>query len=71
MMTEIWRRRILWRRYVHPHNHPHIQLKKSGISHTHIHTQSMQGFFGQNRDEFGQFARDRFICRLYSYMIIF
>jgi len=28
--------------YVHPHTHPHIQLKKSEISHTH--TQSMRGF---------------------------
>jgi len=30
--------RILWRVYVHPHT----QLKKSGIPHTH--TQSMRGF---------------------------
>jgi len=28
-MTEIWRGRVLWRGYVHPHNHPHTQLKKS------------------------------------------
>jgi len=41
-MTEIWRGRILWRGYEHPHNHPHTQLKKSGIPHTY--TQSMQGF---------------------------
>jgi len=39
---EIWRGRILWRVYVHPHTHPHIQLKKSEIPHTH--TQSMRRF---------------------------
>ena len=39
---EIWRERVLWRVYVHPHTHPHTQLKKSGIPHTH--TQSMRGF---------------------------
>jgi len=37
-MTEIWRG------YVHPHNYPHTQLKKSGIPRTHTHTQSMRGF---------------------------
>ena len=41
---EIWRGRVLWRGYVHPPTHPHTQLKKSGIPHTHTHTQSMQGF---------------------------
>jgi len=30
--------------YVHPHNHPHTQLKKSRIPYTHTHTQSMRGF---------------------------
>jgi len=35
---EIWRGRVLWRGYVHPHT----QLKKLGILHTH--TQSMRRF---------------------------
>jgi len=43
-MTEIWRGQVLWQGYVHPHNHPHTQLKKSGIPHTHTHTKSMRGF---------------------------
>jgi len=30
--------------YVHPHIHPRTQLKKSGIPHTHTHTQSMRRF---------------------------
>ena len=38
----IWRGRVLWWGYVHPHTHPHTQLKKSGIPHTH--TQSMRKF---------------------------
>jgi len=29
------------------HTQPHTQLKKSGISHTHIHTQSMRGFLSK------------------------
>jgi len=41
-MMEIWRERVLWQGYVHPHSH--IQLKKSGTSHTHIHTYSMREF---------------------------
>jgi len=39
---KIWRGRVLWRGYIHPYPHPHTQLKKSGIPHTH--TQSMRGF---------------------------
>jgi len=39
---EIWQGRVLWREYVHPHTHPHTQLKKLEIPHTH--TQSMRGF---------------------------
>ena len=49
---KIWRGRVLWRGYIHPHLHPHTQLKKSGILHSHTHThththtntQSMRGF---------------------------
>jgi len=40
---KIWRGRVLWREYVHPHTHPHTQLKKSGFP-IPIHTQSMRGF---------------------------
>jgi len=46
-------------------SHPHTQLKKSGIPHTHTHTQSMRGFPvktgtgipRQNGDGFGQYPR--------------
>jgi len=41
---EIWRGHVLWRGYVHSHTHPHTQLNMSGISHTHMYTQSMRGF---------------------------
>jgi len=48
---EIWRGRVLWWGYVHPHTHPHTQLKKSGILHTH--TQSMRGFPVKPRTDSG------------------
>jgi len=44
MGMEIWRGQVLWRGYIHPHTHPHTQLKKSRIPHTQTHTQSMRGF---------------------------
>jgi len=53
-MTEIWRGRILWRGYAHPHNHPHTQLKKLGISHTH----SIRGSPVKKGDGFGQYSRE-------------
>jgi len=42
----IWRGRVLWRGYIHPHPHPDTQLKKSGIPR-------------QNGDGFGQYERGR------------
>jgi len=42
------------------YTHPHTQLKKSGILHTHTHTQSMRGFpVRQNGDEFEQYPREQ------------
>jgi len=62
-MTEIWWGRVLWRGYVHPHNHPHTQLKKSGIPHTH--TQSMRRFPVKMGTGSGNTHGDRFICHIY------
>jgi len=49
MRVGIWRGRVLWRvmetgkkRICTSPSHPHTQLKKFGISHTH--TQSMRSF---------------------------
>jgi len=49
--------------YVHPHTHPHTQLKKSEIIHTH--TQSMQGFLVKTGKGSGNIHGDGFICHLY------
>jgi len=54
--------RVLWRVYVHSHTHP--QLKKSGIPHTHIHTQSMRGFPVKTGTGSGNTHGDGFICHL-------
>jgi len=56
---EIWRGHVLWRVYVHPHT----QLKKSGIPHTH--TQSMRGFPVKTGTGSGNTHGDGFICHLY------
>jgi len=58
---EIWRGRVLWRVYVHPHTHPHTQLKKSEIPHT----QSMPGFPVKTGTGSGNTHGDEFICHLY------
>jgi len=71
MMTEIWRGRVLWRGYIHPHNHPHTQLKKSGIPHTHTLTQSMQGFFVKTGTGSDNTHGDGFICHLWSHVVAF
>jgi len=63
-MIEIWQGRILWRGYVHPHNHPHTQLKKWGVPHTHIHTQSMWGFPVKMGTGSDNIHGDEFICHL-------
>jgi len=63
---EIWRGRVLWRVYVHPHTHPHTQLNKSGIPHTHTHTQSMWGFPVKTGTGSGNTHGDGFICHLYK-----
>jgi len=55
----------IWRVYVHPHNHPYTQLKKSGIPHTHTHTQSMWGFPVKTWTGSGNTHGDGFICHLY------
>jgi len=62
-MTEIWWGRVLWQGYVHPHNHPHTQLKKSTIPHTH--TQSMRGFPVKTETSLGNTHGGGFICHLY------
>ena len=62
---EIWRGRVLWRGYVHPQTHPHTQLKKSGIPHTHTHTQSMRGYPVKTGTVSGNTHGDGFICHLY------
>jgi len=59
---EIWQGRVLWRGYVHPHTHPHIQLKKLGIPHTH--TQSMRGFPVKTETGSDNIHGDGFICHL-------
>jgi len=64
MGAEIWRGRVLWRGYVHPHTHPHTQLKKSGIPHTHTHTHSMQGFSVKTGTGSDNTHEDGFICHL-------
>ena len=56
----------IWRGYVHPHTHPHTQLKKSSIPHTHTHTQSMRGFPIKTGTGSGNTHGDGFICHLYS-----
>lgn len=61
-MTDIWRERVLWWGYVHPHNHSHTQLKKSGIPHTH--TQSMWGFPVKTGTSSDNTHGDGFICHL-------
>jgi len=63
---EIWRGRVLWRGYVHPHT----QLKKSGIPHTHTHTQSMRGFPVKPGTGSGNTYGDGFICHLYQQTLI-
>jgi len=63
-MMEIWRRRVLWQGYVHIHNHPHTQLKKLGISHTHIHTQSMREFPVKTGTSSDNIHENGFICHL-------
>ena len=55
----------IWRGYVHPHTHPHTQLKKLGIPHTHTHTQSMRGFPVKTGTGSGNTHGDGFICHLY------
>ena len=60
-MTDIWRRRVLWRGYVHPH----IQLKKSRIPHPRIHTQSMRGFSIKTETGSDNIYEDVFISHLY------
>ena len=48
-----------------PHNHPHTQLKKSEIPHTH--TQSMRGFSVKTGTGSGNTHGNGFICHLYLY----
>ena len=60
-MMKIWRGRVLWQGYIHPHT----QLKKSGIPHTHTHTQSMRGFPVKTGTGSGNTHGDEFICHLY------
>jgi len=62
---EIWRGRILWRGYVYPYTHPHTQLKKSGILHTHTHTRSMREFSVKTGTSSDNTHGDEFICHLY------
>jgi len=45
----------------------HTQLKKSGISHTHTHTQSMRGFSVKTGTGSDNTHGDGFICHLYKY----
>ena len=61
---EIWRGRVLWRVYVHPHT----QLKKSGIPHTH--TQSMREFPVKTGTGSGNTHGDGFICHLYLWSLM-
>jgi len=56
----------IWRRYIHPHLHLHTQLKKSGISHIHIHTRSMQGFPVKTGTGSDNTHEDEFICHPYT-----
>ena len=62
MRIEIWRGRVLWRGYIHPH--PHTQLKKLGIPHTHTYTQSMRGFPVKTGTSSGNTYGDEFIYHL-------
>jgi len=64
MGMKIWRERILWRGYVHPHTHPHIQLKKSEIPHIHTHTQAMRGFPVKTEMDSDKTYGNGFICYL-------
>ena len=43
---------------------PHTQSKKSGISYTHTHTQSMRGFSVKSGTGSGNTHEDGFICHL-------
>jgi len=49
-MMEIWRGRVLWQGYIHPH--------------THTHTQSMRGFPVKTGTDSGNTHGDEFICHL-------
>jgi len=54
----------IWRGYVHPYNHPYTQLKKSGIPHSHTHTQSMWEFTVKTETGSDNTHKDEFICHL-------
>jgi len=56
-MMKIWRGRVLWRGYVHPHNHPHTQLKKVKDSPYPYSYIINAGILRQNGDGFGQYPQ--------------
>jgi len=66
MGTKIWWGWVLYRGYVHPHTHPHTQLKKSKIPYTHI--QSMWKFSSKwGRVRAIPMGVDLFVISKYTY----
>jgi len=61
----IWQGQVLWRVWGRGQGiyvHPHTQLKKSGILHIHVRTQSMRGFSIKTGTDWNNTHGSRFIC---------